>query len=34
MTDAEIRQGLALDPEVHPTDAEFWKNAKIVRPKS
>jgi uncharacterized protein (DUF4415 family) len=32
MSDAEIRRGIASDPDVHATDAEFWKNAKVVWP--
>jgi uncharacterized protein (DUF4415 family) len=32
MSEAEIRRGIASDPDVHPTDAEFWKNAKLVLP--
>ena len=27
-----IRKGIAADPEVHATDAEFWKSAKVVMP--
>lgn len=32
MSDAEIRRGIASDRDVHATDAEFWKNAKLVLP--
>jgi uncharacterized protein (DUF4415 family) len=32
MTDERIRRGLEKDPEAHPTDEEFWKEAKIVLP--
>ncbi len=32
MTDAKIRQGILSDPEARPTDAEFWKGAKVVWP--
>jgi uncharacterized protein (DUF4415 family) len=32
MSDAEIRRGIESDPDVHATDAEFWKNAKVVWP--
>ena len=31
-TDAQIRHGIASDPEVRPTDEEFWKDAKVVWP--
>jgi len=29
---AEIRRGIAADPDVHRTDKEFWKGAKVVLP--
>src|SRR5271167_3428088 len=32
MTPAEIRRGILADPEAHPTDEAFWKNAKVVMP--
>jgi len=32
MSDAQIRSGAASDPEVHPTDEAFWKDAKVVWP--
>ena len=32
MSDAEIRQGIASDPDARATDVEFWKNAKLVWP--
>ena len=32
-SDAEIRKGIEIDPDVHPTDVEFWKNAKVVEPR-
>jgi len=32
MTPAEIRRGILADPDAHPTDAAFWKNAKVVMP--
>jgi hypothetical protein len=28
---AEIRAGVEADPDAHPTDANFWKGAKVVR---
>ena len=31
-TDAQIRHGIASDPEVRPTDEEFWKDAKVIWP--
>ncbi|HXM24131.1 MAG TPA: BrnA antitoxin family protein [Terriglobales bacterium] len=32
LSDAGIRRGIASDPDVRPTDEEFWKNAKVVWP--
>jgi uncharacterized protein (DUF4415 family) len=32
ISDARIRRGIASDPEVHPTDEAFWKDAKVVWP--
>jgi uncharacterized protein (DUF4415 family) len=32
LTDAQIRKGIERDPDAHPTDAAFWKDAKIVMP--
>jgi uncharacterized protein (DUF4415 family) len=32
-SDAEIRKGIEADPDVHPTDEEFWKNAKVMLPR-
>ncbi len=29
---AAIRKGILADPDAHPTDASFWKNAKLVMP--
>ena len=31
-SDATIRRGIASDPDAHPTDAAFWKDAAIVMP--
>ena len=33
LRDAEIRKGIEADPDVHPTDEAFWKNAKVVLPR-
>ena len=34
MTDEEIRRGIAADPDVRATDANFWKKkAKVVLPQ-
>ncbi len=32
MSPAAIRQGILADADAHPTDAAFWKNAKVVMP--
>jgi hypothetical protein len=32
MSAAEIRKGIESDPDVRPTDEEFWKDAKVVLP--
>ena len=32
LTAAQIRKGIASDPDAHPTDAAFWKDATIVMP--
>lgn len=32
MSAVRIHQGIASDPDVHPTDENFWKNAKVVWP--
>ena len=29
---ARIRKGIAADPDARGTDAQFWKNAKVVMP--
>ena len=30
---ARIRAGVEADPDAHPTDAAFWKDAAVVLPK-
>jgi uncharacterized protein (DUF4415 family) len=32
MSAARIRKGIAADPDVHATDPDFWKSAKVVMP--
>jgi uncharacterized protein (DUF4415 family) len=32
MKPAAIRKQIAADPEARPTDAQFWKTAKVVMP--
>jgi len=29
---ADIRAGIEADPDAHPTNAAFWKDAKVVLP--
>jgi uncharacterized protein (DUF4415 family) len=33
MTDAEVHDAVARDPEAKPTDEAFWKDAHVVMPK-
>jgi uncharacterized protein (DUF4415 family) len=33
MSDAEVHAGIEADPDAHPTDEEFWKDAKVVMPR-
>jgi uncharacterized protein (DUF4415 family) len=32
LSDRQVRQALARDTEARPTDAEFWKKARVVIP--
>jgi uncharacterized protein (DUF4415 family) len=34
LSDREIRKAIETDPEGRPTDASFWKQAKVVLPKA
>ncbi|MBV9553640.1 MAG: hypothetical protein JO032_12715 [Alphaproteobacteria bacterium] len=34
MTDDEVRAAVLEDPDAEPTDAAFWKTARVVRPQS
>lgn len=34
MTDAQIRVGIAKDPDINATDEAFWAKAKVVMPSS
>jgi uncharacterized protein (DUF4415 family) len=31
MSGTEIRAGIEADPDIRPTDDEFWKGARVVR---
>jgi hypothetical protein len=30
LSDVQIRRAIERDPEVRPTNAEFWKKARVV----
>src|ERR1700674_3168123 len=32
LSDRQIRRAIESDPEARPTDAEFWKKARVVMP--
>ena len=32
LTDPQIRRAIERDPDARPTDAEFWKTARVVMP--
>src|ERR1700722_1150243 len=34
LTDRGIKKAVGKDPEARPTDAKFWKKAKVVLPQS
>ena len=34
LSDRQIRRAIETDPEARPTDADFWKNARVVLPKA
>jgi uncharacterized protein (DUF4415 family) len=34
LSDRQIRRAIKSDPEAQPTDAAFWKNARVVMPKA
>ena len=33
MSDAEVHAAVSTDPDAHPTDEDFWKDAKVVLPR-
>ncbi len=33
MSDAEVHAAIESDPDAHPTDEEFWKDAEVVLPQ-
>ena len=34
LSDSDVRAAIAADPEAYPTDAVFWKRAKIALPQT
>jgi uncharacterized protein (DUF4415 family) len=34
LTDRQVRSGIKADPDAHTTDADFWKDARVVMPKA
>jgi uncharacterized protein (DUF4415 family) len=34
LTDEEVSAAVKADPEIHPTDVDFWKQAKVVFPQA
>ena len=33
VSDADVHAAIETDPDAHPTDEEFWKDAKVVLPR-
>ena len=33
-SDAQVRRAIETAPEARPTDADFWKNARVVMPRA
>lgn len=33
MTDEDVHEAVARDPDIRPTDEAFWKDARVVMPK-
>jgi len=34
LSDAQVRRAIGTDPEARATDADFWKNARVVMPRT
>ncbi|MGI8992563.1 MAG: BrnA antitoxin family protein [Bryobacteraceae bacterium] len=34
LSDQDIRSAVKADPEARPTDVEFWKQAKVIIPRT
>ena len=33
MSDTEVHTAVESDPDVHPTDEDFWEDAKVILPR-
>ena len=33
MTDQQVHAAIASDPDIRPTDENFWKEARVIMPK-
>ena len=33
MTDEEVHEAVVNDPDIRPTDEDFWKDARVVMPR-
>ena len=33
MSDAEVHAAVESDPDAHPTDEDFWEDAKVILPR-
>ena len=34
LSDRQVRRAIETDPDVSATDADFWKNARVVMPRA
>lgn len=34
MNDRDVQKAVEADPEIRPTDASFWKDAKVILPQA
>jgi uncharacterized protein (DUF4415 family) len=34
LSDRQVRRAIKADPDVQPTNADFWKNARVVLPQA
>ena len=33
MSDADVHAAVESDPDAHPTDEDFWEDAKVILPR-